>query len=165
MAYNVDTYRTFVEQEMREALRDGGGPRVFGNRGGDFARIVTDVMIDNATMRLAFLCGYMSASIYDPERLRHFLQKENAELRVILDGLEQTPTIDSALDHLRDFRSKIKVQRIKYQLGFHFGIADDAHVRREEDIHDRTATVIFGDKELAGLALTTFDKLWHLQPN
>jgi hypothetical protein len=165
MAYNIDTYRAFVESEMREALVGTGGPRVFGNRGDEFARIVTDVMIENANERLSFLCGYMSATVYDPERLRVFLQKPNTQLRVLLDGPPPEGPVVSALDELGDFADRIKVKHIRYQLGFHFGIADSAHVRREDDIHDRRATIIFGDEQLATVALTTFDKLWHLSPD
>ena len=162
MAYNIDSYRAFVEGEMREALTGTGGPRVFGNRGQDFARIVTDVMIDNANERLAFLCGYMSEAVYDPKRLRAFLGKPNTQLRVLLDGPADQPPVASALDQLSDLTDQIQVKHISYQLGFHFGIADHVHVRREEDIHDRRATVIFGDDRLAAIAITTFDKLWHL---
>jgi hypothetical protein len=165
MAYNIATYRAFVEGEMREALAGTGGPRVFGNRGEDFARIVTDVMIDNANEKLAFLCGYMSVAVYDPQRLRTFLEKPHTHLRVLLDGPPRDRPIGSALDQLKDFNDRIKLKHIDYQLGFHFGIADDKHVRREQDIQDRLATVFFGDEKLATVATTTFDKLWHSIPD
>jgi len=162
MAFDSETYRAFVESEMKMALA-GKGPRVFGNRGELYARIVTDVMIENTKSRLAFLCGYMSASVYDPARLIEFLNKPNTSVRVILDGPPRAEAIDSALAHLGDLRSRVQLKKIPYQLGFHFGVADDCHVRREQDIKDRVASVVFGDKAMASAALTTFEKLWHLE--
>jgi hypothetical protein len=161
---SMDEYRALVESVMRDVLLGGDCvPRVFENSGKHHARVVVDTMLDNARSHVFIYSKNMNVSTFDAKRVRSFLGRApDARIRVIVESKDVYDSAESALRELKDLVGTPQFQ-VRYLHGDtlnHITIVDSQHVRIEKNHDERTATVGFGQPDLAQSATKIFDALW-----
>lgn len=161
MSTDLRTYKARVLEAMRRA-NSTHQPEVFENSGPDHARIVLDVMLENASQSVDVITSRMHESVWSEQSVKGFLSRNpEGRIRVLLDDAPLGQIPKGSLLHGILHERQVDARWLSIPLSNHACVTDGSHVRLEYDKQTREASITFGDPNgVGGRVVEIFETLW-----